>query len=65
MESCQRERTFVRLALLALVIFFVSVRVPKHPEPALQLEGDAMQLASWESPTGFLLQAAFPITQPN
>jgi hypothetical protein len=51
------------LGAAALVVAGVSVAV--RPVPRLKLDDAAVQLAAWESPTGFLLAADFSPTQPN
>ena len=52
-------------ALLVVVVLFAGIRAPENPSPPLHLDAAAMQLVSWESPTGFLLDFDFPNTKPN
>lgn len=51
--------------LLSLVLIFSTLRIPPHPTPPLQPDADALRLAAWESPTGFLLADEFHATHPD
>ena len=65
LESCPTGRLIACAALLSLVMIFTGVRIPTRPAPPLHLDADALRLAAWKSPTGFLLADDFQTTQPD
>ena len=64
-ESHPTDRFMVWAVLLALVMVFTGMRIPARPAPPLHLDADALRLAAWKSPTGFLLADDFLTTQPD
>ena len=64
-ESRPTGRFFACAALFALAGFIAGLWVSSRPARPLHLNAAAVQLAAWESPTGFLLAADFQTTQPN
>ena len=53
---------FLCAALLATVMFLGGAWDAPRPVHPLRLDDDALHLAEWESPTGFLLADDFPPT---
>lgn len=65
MGSCPKDRLFAGAALLALAMVFTGMRIPTRPAPPLHPDADALRLAAWKSPTGFLLADDFQAAQPD
>lgn len=64
-DSCFTSRFIVLAALLAFVISFAGMLPRNKPAEPLSLSAAATELADWESPTGFLLDAILPTAPPG